>query len=437
MQTVTLIIDKRRELSVKYKKLLESDSSVVIISKNMLSAMKFIQDQEPDLIIVSDSMGADLGEYCKEIRALTYNMRPVIVATSKSADFKDRMKILQCGADDFISEPINSEEFVMRMKAHLRREFETNLDTKKMIPNKSYSMRALKRVLSSDKNWACLIISVDNFEDYAEVYTRLASEKLLQTFTAIIISSLVNEDYLGSLSENEFLIITDEIRAEQIANFLTFAFDTVSEKFYSQTDIARGFVIMQGDAQAGKRSEFVHVSIGVVTSKTKKYGKVSDLYGDLENIRQLAKLPTRSNYLIERAKISGENSVAKRDYNRKVLVMDKDEAMTELLSVILKLQGYDAEVVTDFEGYIMSKPPAVVILDAGDNETRKGLELCRKLKQSSDYEKSKVIVTSVFHEKETVLKFGADLYLPKPYEMPTLVGWIDTFVKEVNEGFGG
>ena len=437
MQTVTLIIDKRRELSVKYKKLLESDSSVVIISKNMLSAMKFIQDQEPDLIIVSDSMGADLGEYCKEIRALTYNMRPVIVATSKSADFKDRMKILQCGADDFISEPINSEEFVMRMKAHLRREFETNLDTKKMIPNKSYSMRALKRVLSSEGNWACLMISVDNFEDYAEVYTRLASEKLLQTFTAIIISSLVNEDYLGSLSENEFLIITDEVRAEQIANFLTFAFDTVSEKFYSQTDIARGFVIMQGDAQAGKRSEFVHVSIGVVTSKTKKYSSITDLYRDLQNIRQLAKLPTKSNYLIERAKISGENSVAKQDYNRKVLVMDKDEAMTELLSVILKLQGYDAEVVTDFEGYIMSKPPAVVILDAGDNETRKGLELCQKLKQSSDYEKSKVIVTSVFHEKETVLKFGADLYLPKPYEMPTLVGWIDTFVKEVNEGFGG
>ena len=433
MQTVTLIIDKRRELSVKYKKLLESDSSVVIISKNMISAMKFIQDKEPDLIIVSDSMGADLGEYCKEIRALTYNMRPVIVATSKSADFKDRMNILQCGADDFISEPINSDEFVMRMKAHLRREFETNLDLKKMIPNKAYSMRALKRVLSSESKWACLAVSVDNFDNYAEVYTRLAAEKLLQTFTAIIISSLVNEDYLGSLSDNEFLIITDEIRAEQIANFLTFAFDTVSEKFYSQTDMERGFVIMQGDAQAGKRSEFVHVSIGVVTSKTKKYDKISDLYRDLQNIRQLAKLPTKSNYLIERAKISAENSVMTKDYNRRVLVVDKDEAMTVLLSVILKLQGYEAEVVTDFENYVMTGMPAVVILDAGDNETRRGLELCQRLKKSADYLRSKIIVTSVFHEKETVLKYGADLYLPKPYEMPTLVGWIDTLVKEFNE----
>ena len=63
MQTVTLIIDKRRELSVKYKKLLENDYSSVIISKNFISAMKFIQDKEPDLIIVSDSLGADLDEY--------------------------------------------------------------------------------------------------------------------------------------------------------------------------------------------------------------------------------------------------------------------------------------------------------------------------------------------------------------------------------------
>ena len=75
MQTVTLIIDKRRELSVKYKKLLENDYSKVIISKNLLTALKIIQDTEPDLILISDSIDSDLADYCKKIRALTYNMR--------------------------------------------------------------------------------------------------------------------------------------------------------------------------------------------------------------------------------------------------------------------------------------------------------------------------------------------------------------------------
>ena len=66
MQTVTLIIDKRRELSVKYKKLLANQYSQVIISKNLLYAMKTIQDKEPDLIIISDSIDSDLSDYCKK-----------------------------------------------------------------------------------------------------------------------------------------------------------------------------------------------------------------------------------------------------------------------------------------------------------------------------------------------------------------------------------
>ena len=103
MQSVTLIIDRRLELSTKYKKLLELPTNKVIISKDLITALKIIQDQEPDLIIISDSFDDDLSDFCKQVRALTYNMRPIIVAMSKSADFSDRIKVLESGADDFLS----------------------------------------------------------------------------------------------------------------------------------------------------------------------------------------------------------------------------------------------------------------------------------------------------------------------------------------------
>ena len=82
MQSVTLIIDKRLELSTKYKKLLESETNNVIVSKDLISAVKIIQDKEPDLIIISDSFDNDLSDFCRQVRALTYNMRPIIVAMS-------------------------------------------------------------------------------------------------------------------------------------------------------------------------------------------------------------------------------------------------------------------------------------------------------------------------------------------------------------------
>ncbi len=430
MQSVTLIIDKRLELSTKYKKLLESDSNKVIISKDLLTSIKIIQDEEPDLIIISDSFDNDLSDFCKQVRALTYNMRPIIVAMSKSADFNDRIRVLENGADDFLSEPVNSDEFKVRMIAHLRREFETNLDTKLFIPNKNYTLRAIKRKLT-EKDWAILYISIENFDNYKQAYTQLASDKLLQTYVAIIKASIGQNDYLGELSENTFIVIADSLKAERLAAFLTFAFDSVSAKFYAEHDLERGYMILQGDEFAGRRANFVHSTISVITDEFTTYKDTTQILNSLALIHKLADKPNKSNFLIERPQISAENSVIEKEYNNKVLIFETDEALSVLLNTILKLQGYETEIINNYK---MPKKniPALIIIDAGDLEKRNGLNLCYKLKQHKNFQNSKVIVTSIIHDKELVLNAGADLYLPKPYEISSLIKWVDIFIKEFN-----
>lgn len=94
-------------------------------------------------------------------------------------------------------------------------------------------MRALKRCLSEQNNWGALLIKINEFDVYKSVYTELASDKLIKTFIAIMFSGLDENDFLGSINENEFLIITNSYKLEKVASFLTFAFDSVKEKFYS------------------------------------------------------------------------------------------------------------------------------------------------------------------------------------------------------------
>lgn len=424
MQSVTLIIDKRQELSTKYKKLLTSETNTVTVVKDFLAAMKFIQDKEPDLVIISDSVEGDLSDYCKKLRALTYNMRPVIVATSKSAELQDRLCVLADGADDFISEPVNTEEFVMRIKAHLRREIETNFDSKLFLPCKNYSMRALKRIVNENKFWAVLLVSIENFDSYKENYTELASDKLLQTYCAIIKSSLSENDYLGSISENEFLIITDGVKAEKLANFLTFAFDSVAEKFYSPQDKKRGFMLMRGDEFAGRRSNFVHTTIGVITNEFTKYKDSAHLLNSLIQIHRMADLPSKSNFLIERPQISAENAV-NNEINNRIFIIEEDEAMTLLLKTIFDLQGYEVKTFTKLED-LDNIVPAIIILDAGSAETLKGLELCKEIRSNKLFDRTKLVVTSVLHDKELILNAGADLYIPKPYEISSLIRWVET-----------
>jgi len=438
MNKYTLIIDKRKELSTKYKKLIEGADNSVIICHNLNNAIKSIQEIEPDLIIVSDSIDESLSDFCKKLRILTFNTRPVIIAVSKSAEIDDKIQVLENGADDFLSEPINSDEFRMRIKAHLRREYESNINLKTMLPNKLYSMKSLKRVVLKSCKWACLLVSVQNFDNYKELYTELASDKLIQTYCAIINSAIEKTDFLGHISDSEFLIITSPLRAEKIASFLTFAFDSISHKFYSADDARRGYTILQGDERAGRRSDFVFTTIGVVSNEFKKYSSAQEAMNSLFITHNLAKKPSISSYAIERPKIEASDSVVEKSFNNKIWILEEDEALALLLSTTIKLQGYEVEALGSVQtirtlaNVSFSTPPAVIIIDAGNVETMVGLNVCKNLKQDEKFIKSKIIVTSVLHDKEMVLDSGADLYLPKPYELLTLMRWIKTFIKEVN-----
>lgn len=440
MQTHTLIIDKRKELSTKYKKLIESPENFVIICNSLNSAIKNIQDNEPDLIIVSDSIEEDLADFCKKLRILTFNTRPIMIALSKSAETSDKINVLENGADDFLSEPINSQEFKTRIMAHLRRDCESNINIKTMLPNKMYSLKTLKRTLSKQKNWACLLISIQNFENYKEIYTELASDRLVQTYCAIINSVIDKNDYFGHISDNEFLIITSPFCAEKIASFLTFAFDSIAEKFYSQADSKRGYTILQGDERAGRRAEFVFSTIGVVSDEFKKYSNVQEVMNTLIQVHNLAKKPSGSSYAIERPKISANKAVLSKEFNNKIWVLEEDEALSLLLSTTIELEGYNVEALNNTQtiGTLASSDisfsiaPAVIVIDAGSADTMLGLDICKTLKEDTRFISTRIIMTSVLHDKELILDSGADLYLPKPYELLTLMHWIKTFVKEVN-----
>jgi len=426
MLSNAIIIDTRKELSTKYKKALDTSDTSVSIVNNLMDAFKYIQENEPDLIIISDSIPETLEEFCYKIRVLTYNMRPIIVALSKSAELEDKIKILESGADDFISEPVNIEEFKTRIKAHLRREIESNLDNKTLLPNKKYSTRALKRMLASNSDWATLLISIDNFKPYIEVYTELAGDRVIQAFIAIMKSSLTEKDFLSQISENEFLIITHPTTAEKIASFLTFAFDTIAAKFYSNEEAKRGYMLLQGDEFAGVRIPFLALSIGIVSSEFDKYNDPEKLLTKLNHIKSLAKLPAKSNFIVDRPKLSGENSIRNYKFNNKIAVFEKDDALSLLLRTTLELQGYD--VITTISE-LEQTSPSLIIIDSGND--MKGLEFCNKLKSTPQFANSKIIATSVYHDKTIVLNSGADLYIPKPYEITTIIKWVEYFINQI------
>ena len=433
---VVLIIDKRKEQSTKYKKILENNDISVFVADNFATSLNLMNEFEPDLILISDSIDFDVKEAIKQIRVLTYNTRPAIVSLSKSNHIQDKIDILDSGADDFLSEPINNEEFKARVIAHLRRNFEISFSEKTMLFNSKISYKMLKRTLNSQKKWAIMLIDVDNLNFYKEIYGELATDKLLQTYSAIIKSTLDSNDYIGQLADEDFIVITNNDKAEIIANYLVHAFDTVISKFYSEADNKRGFIFMHGDDKAEDKVNLVSTSIGVISNEHKKYTDVKQIISSLISTHKLAKYKNCSAYVIERPKISADNAVEEKVENKNILIAEPDEALSILLEASARLQGFNVKVVTEFDDIfyaIENFDPAVIILDAGNSETLKGLEICKKLKFETPNLKSNIIFTTTVHNKEMVLNAGADLYLPKPYELSVIFGWIKKFYENYNE----
>lgn len=434
LSKVVLLLDKRRELSTKYKKLLEQNSAKVFVSDTIERAFELLCEYEPDLVLISDSLEATLSETCKKLRMLGYSSRPVIVALSKSEDINDKLSALDAGADDFLSEPIDPEEFKARINAHLRRHIENSLDEITNLPDSKISFRVLKRTIVENRNWAAMLIKINNFEQYLEIYGELAADKMRQTFSAIVASTLDENDFIGELVDGEFLVITNYLKAEHIANFVIYAFNTIVEKFYTENDVKQGYIILKGDENEGKRVELASTSIGVISNELKTYNSLKNALNSLIAANKLAKLKPGSSYTIDHPEISAADSVEKREYNNRLMIIERDDALNLLLQTTAQMQGYDAAIgIKPTIKSLLNFRPAVLILDAGDTKNLDGIEFCKKIRTIDELKDLKIILSTIVHDKKLILDAGADLYLPKPYELVNIFSWVERLISEYNE----
>ena len=109
--------------------------------------------------------------------------------------------------------------------------------------------------------------------------------------------------------------------------------------------------------------------------------------------------------------------------------------MSFLLSTTAQMQGYKA-VNYDYDDESFSnlkqKLPAVLIIDVGDIEKREGVKFCQRVKNDKCLNNTKVILTSNLHNKDEIMSAGADIYLPKPYDLITIYSWVEKLVKDYN-----
>ncbi len=118
---------------------------------------------------------------------------------------------------------------------------------------------------------------------------------------------------------------------------------------------------------------------------------------------------------------------------KKILVVDDDSGIGEMLKTLLEFYGYEVTVTEQPEEtieIIENKDIDLVILDmliSGVN----GTDVCMKLRSTKTIAKIPVLMMSALHDAgEKCKNAGANDFIAKPFEMEDLIGKINTIFKD-------
>jgi DNA-binding response OmpR family regulator len=114
-----LIVEDELEIAELEKDYLEMEGHEVTIEGDGRKGLEKILSKEFDLVLL-DIMLPNLSglEICKEARK---NVNIPIIMVSARKEETDKVKGLECGADDYITKSFSPSELVARVKAHLQR----------------------------------------------------------------------------------------------------------------------------------------------------------------------------------------------------------------------------------------------------------------------------------------------------------------------------
>ncbi len=112
--------------------------------------------------------------------------------------------------------------------------------------------------------------------------------------------------------------------------------------------------------------------------------------------------------------------------SKKILVADDEPNILTALEFLLQRNGYDVQIARNGEEalqLIASSPPDLVLLDVM-MPLRSGYEVCRRIRERTDWSHIKIVMLSAKGRDAEVTKglaMGADLYVTKPFSTRELV----------------
>lgn len=183
--------------------------------------------RDPPSIVISD-VNMPLGDGFDLVKRLRTDQAtahvPIVLLSALSAPNR-RVHGLDLGADDFLAKPVDIDELLARVRAHLRRaqdrealERRSLIDPLTGVLNRrgiaAELQRELQRARRASVPLSVLMIDVDRFKSINDNYGHQAGDTVLRHVSAAVASAVRVVDHVGRYGGDEFLVVLPGTSAE-------------------------------------------------------------------------------------------------------------------------------------------------------------------------------------------------------------------------------
>lgn len=180
-------------------------------------------------------------EFIERTRASTGLRHVPLIAVTRSESLSDIEAIFESGATDYVGSPTIPDEFLARVKAHLRVKLLIDevarlsiTDSLTGIYNRRYLLirlqEELRRAVRAKRPLACALIDVDNFKEINDRQGHLFGDRVLVEVASTLSATLRMEDIVGRYGGDEFLIVLPDVDLASAKRCAERVFDNVTSR---------------------------------------------------------------------------------------------------------------------------------------------------------------------------------------------------------------
>jgi diguanylate cyclase (GGDEF)-like protein len=288
-----LVVDDDRNLRKIIATNLELAGFIVETAADGNDGLEIIETAQPDVVLLDVMMphmdGYEVAQRIRHHQNPTIANVPIIMLTAKG-ESEDKLRGFEAGADDYITKPFEAQELLARVRAKIRRvEVDSSLSPLTRLPGNLAIEHELRRRIEGNEAFGVIYLDLDNFKAFNDVYGFTHGDEAIQLLARIAVDIVrrrgTHSDFVGHIGGDDFIIVTQTDRTEEICKEIIAEFDADIRSLYNVKDLRSGYIETRDRRGALNRFPIMTLSMAIVENdrgQLSNYAQVGEAAAELK-----------------------------------------------------------------------------------------------------------------------------------------------------------